>query len=145
MGHSFESRSIGGILCNYPIPRWWESDATIDAKNIQWHFLADACLTGYGAVVYRRAVSPSGDIFVTIIMSRAHVVPLDSSKASHHGSIVNLEMVSNVNQIDCRKFLLKALGALVGPLDRLRVLLKAGQGQNDMFPNVYGQQTFYDP
>ena len=93
------------LLQNYPVSRWWESDATIDAKDIQWHFLSDACLTGYGAVVYRRAVLDSGDIHLAIIMSGSHVVPLDSAKASHHGSIVNLELIGLGRQISFRKFL----------------------------------------
>ena len=102
------------LLRNYPVPRWWENDATMDAKNIQWHFQSDACLTGYGAVVYRRAVSDAGDIYVALIMARAHVVPLDLSKASHHGSIVKLELIGLGNQMDCRKFLINTFGELVG-------------------------------
>ena len=89
MEEFFVWTSLIPLLRKYLIPRWLENDATINAQDVQWHFLADASLLGYGAVVYRRAVS-SGEIFVTIIMSRAHVVPLDSSKASHHGSIFNL-------------------------------------------------------
>ena len=97
--------------------------------------------------MYRRAVSPSGDIFVTIIMLHAHVVPLDSSKASHHGSIVNLEMISNVTQIECLKFLLKALGTLAKKFHWTdsECCLKQIKGHDDVFPTVYGQQTFYDP
>ena len=100
------------LLQNYPVTRWWETDATMNASNVQWHFFADASKTGYGAVVYRRAVAASGEISLAIVMSRSHVVPLDSSKASHHGLITNLELTSNASQIECLIFVLKAIGPI---------------------------------
>ena len=45
-------------------------------------------------------------------MSGTHVVPLDSSRALHHGLITNLELTSNVTQFECQTFLEKWLGPL---------------------------------
>ena len=47
-----------------------------------------------------------------MIMSRSHVVPLDCSKASHHGSIPRLETVANTKSVKVRNFLSKIFGKL---------------------------------
>ena len=106
------------LLENYPIKRWWETNETMDSQDISWHFFSDASLEGYGVVVYRRVVGPvvpplvHGKIHVSLIMSRSHVVPLDSSKASHHGSMPRLETVANTKSVKTRTFLTKIFGKL---------------------------------
>ena len=89
------------LLANYPIPRWWNTEDTMDAAEVTWHYFADASKDGYGAVAYRRVVAHPkppyrhGKVHMTIVMLRSHCVPLDSSRSSHHGSIPRLETTAN--------------------------------------------------
>ena len=80
------------------------------SKDTSLHIFCDAALTGFGAVAYRRAVAESGEIFCTIITSRAHVVPLDSSKASHHNSIPRLELTAAEKGTQLRQFIEASVG-----------------------------------
>ena len=82
------------ILRSYAIPRWWNTEATQGSNDVSLHIFCNAASTGFGAVTYFWVVAENGEVFCTIITSRAHVVPLDSSKASHHNSIPLLELTA---------------------------------------------------
>ena len=92
-------------LTTYKIPRWWDIESTAKTPNEELHIFCDAAEEGYGAVAYRRAVGPNGDIFITIITARSHVVPLNPTRASHHNSIPRLEMTAAAKAVEIRRFI----------------------------------------
>ena len=98
------------LLQRYPIPRWWNTDETIGAEDISLHIFADASKIGYGAIVYRRAVSRTGVIAVSFICSGSHVVPNNAARASHDGSTPPLEMVAAAKAVEKRLFVERSVG-----------------------------------
>ena len=106
----FEWASSVPILRSYAIPRWWNTDSTVSSNDVSLHIFCDAASTGFGAVAYRRVVGENGEVFCTIITSRAHVVPLNSSKASHHNSIPRLELTAAEKGTQLRQFIEASVG-----------------------------------
>ena len=92
------------------MPRWWNTESTRDAEDISLHIFCDAASTGFGAVAYRRVVGRNGEVFCTIVTSRAHVVPLNSAKASHHNSIPRLELTAAEKGTQLRQFIETSVG-----------------------------------
>ena len=81
-------------LIHIRIPRCFTFAETMDATIIELHVFVDAGPLGLGAVGFRVERHSNGNVFINIIMSRSHVVPLNASKASHHNSIPRLELVA---------------------------------------------------
>ena len=54
---------------------------------------------------HRRVIGRNGEVFCTIVMLRAHVVPLNSSKALHHNSIPRLELTAAEKGTQLRQFI----------------------------------------
>ena len=96
------------LLSQLSIPRWWDTDGTIDPVDEQLHVFADASSAAYGCAAYRRVVGRGGEIFVTILTARSHVVPLNPTRASHHNSIPRLELVAAKKAVEVKLFLEKA-------------------------------------
>ena len=82
------------LLCSITIPRCFTTPETLDADTIECHVFCDASPLGYGCVGYRVERHANGNVFINIITSRSHVVPLNPSKASHHNSMPRLELVA---------------------------------------------------
>ncbi|XP_055633073.1 uncharacterized protein LOC129773487 [Toxorhynchites rutilus septentrionalis] len=59
---------------------------------IELHGFSDASLRAYGACIYLRAVSPSGEIFVNLLTSKSKVAPLGTSKKQKKVSLPRLEL-----------------------------------------------------
>ena len=64
---------------------------------------------GFGAVAYRRQVNVNGSVYVTILGSKSHVVPLNSKRVSHHNSVPRVEIVSAEKVIQLKQFVNKTL------------------------------------
>ena len=97
------------LLAHLSIPRWWDTDGTVDPVDEQLHIFSDAASTAYGCCAYRRVVGKDGEIFVTLLTARSHVVPLNPSRSSHHNSIPRLELVAAKKAVEVRLFLERAL------------------------------------
>ena len=78
-------------LNGFKICRWTATLATQDAKR-QLMVFSDASSEGYGVVIYVRRATPDGVIHVSIVCSKAHVVPVKDAEAGHHDSIPRLEL-----------------------------------------------------
>ena len=96
-------------LVHIRIPRCFTSDATMDADVIELHVFVDAGPLGFGAVGFRLERHANGNIFINIVMSRSHVVPLNASKASHHNSIPRLELVAAEKGVQIRNSIVNAV------------------------------------
>ena len=101
-------------LMAYSVPRWWSTEGTEDFVDETLHIFGDASLEGYGAVAYRRVVGRSGEVFVTIVYAKTHVVPLDASRASHHNHIPRLELVAAEKTVLMRLYIERALKKTFG-------------------------------
>ena len=92
------------ILADLRLPRWWNQGVD-EPKSSQLHVFTDAAPTsGYGAVAYHRVEAPDGSVKVILLCSRSHVVPLDSSRASHHNSAPRLELFACEKGVELRAF-----------------------------------------
>ena len=64
------------------------------------HIYCDASQVGYGVCAYRRCTGGGGEIHVTLLFSRAHVVPLDmvrqalKDQENHHDAMPRLEITA---------------------------------------------------
>ena len=96
-------------LSQYKIPRWWNTEETVDVLDDELHIFSDASTEGYGAIAYRRVIGRNGKPHVAIIAAKSHVVPLDPQKSSHHNSVPRLELVAALKAIELRKSVEKAL------------------------------------
>ena len=94
-------------LAKLRIPRWWNCGCN-DPIDEQIHCFGDAAAGGYGAVVYRRIVTPLNEVKVVIVTARSHVVPLNPSRASHHNSIPRLEMTAAAKTVELKQFVERA-------------------------------------
>ena len=97
------------LLSALRIPRWWNHSVVGKVVAVELHLFSDASVSGYAAVCYRRAIDENGGVCVSIVTSRCHVVPLDSSRASHHNSIPRLELVAAEKSVELRQFVEAAL------------------------------------
>ena len=97
------------VLADLRLPRWWNQG--IDApKSQELHVFSDASATsGYGACAYNRVEAPNGDVKVILLCSRSHVVPLDSSRASHHNSTPRLELFACEKGVELRLFVQRSM------------------------------------
>ena len=59
--------------------------------------------------MYRLERYSNGEVFITIVTSRSHVVPLNSTKASHHNSIPRLELVAAEKGVQLHNFVNSAV------------------------------------
>ena len=98
----FEWASSIKHLSQHYVPRCWNLPSTIGCVP-ELHIFSDAGKTAYGAVAYRVVRGIDGIIHSHIICSKGHVVPADSRRSSHHGSIPRLELVAAVKALDIRK------------------------------------------
>ena len=89
-------------LRDIAIPRPWDSPQTVNGEE-QLHIFSDACKTGFGAVVYRRAIGVDGSIRVSFLNGKSHVTPKNTSRAGFHGSIPRLELSAAVKSVDLLK------------------------------------------
>ena len=64
---------------------------------------------GYGAVAYRRQVNSNGSIYVTILASKSHVIPLNPKRASHHNSVPRVEIVAAEKAVQLKRFVNKTI------------------------------------
>ena len=105
---------------NFCIPRCWNTELTIDSER-QLHCFTDASQIGYGAVCYKCVIpiGPNPIPRVDFIIGKGHVVPLDSSKASHHNLTPRLELVAGVKGVDIVKAVKKLMKV---PFDRTFVV-----------------------
>ena len=69
------------LLINITIPRCFTKADLGNPIVIECHIFVDAAPGGFGAVVYRLERYSNGEVFITIVTSRSHVVPLNSTKA----------------------------------------------------------------
>ena len=102
-------------LRNLSIERAWNDPDTLGGLE-QLHIFSDASATGYGAVIYRRAVGKKGKIRVSFICGKSHVVPNDPKRTSHHGSIPRLELVSALKGVDLSRAVSKSIRNRVGEI-----------------------------
>ena len=81
------------------IPRWVATLSTTDGMA-ELHVFCDASQVGYGVCAYRRCIGGGGEIHVSLVFARAHVVPLEMARQAakdeenHEGSIPRLELTS---------------------------------------------------
>ena len=80
------------------------------STDVSLHVFGDASTSGYGAVCYRRAVAPSGEVHIAFLCSASHVVPLNAARASHHCSVPRLEMVAAAKAVEKRQFVERSVG-----------------------------------
>ena len=93
-----EWRSKLGVLESIKIPRWLATPETVGGL-VELHLFSDASLEGYGVSGYIKHYK--GDKSnVTLVFSKAHVVPIEMSKRmmkdeeNHHSSIPRLELTA---------------------------------------------------
>ena len=63
----------------------------------------------YGAVAYRRQVNRDGDVHISFIASKSHVIPLNPKRASHHNSVPRVEIVSAEKAVQLKRFVGKTI------------------------------------
>ena len=90
------------------IPRPWHTPETV-GEAAQLHVFADASQEGYGAVAYIRIVGKDGRVRICFVGGKSHVVPLDSSRTSHHNSTPRLELVGALKAVELMKAILKSV------------------------------------
>ena len=79
--------------------RWVNSEETMGGRA-ELHLFGDASLEGYGAVAYLRAVSPGGQVKVSMVCAKAQVVPIETirrvlkEQEAHKDSIPRLELTA---------------------------------------------------
>ena len=95
-------------LRNLSIERSWNDPETVGGHE-QLHIFTDASATGYGAVTYRRVIGKAGKIRVSFVCGKSHVVPSDTKRTSHHGSIPRLELVSALKGVDLSRAVSKSI------------------------------------
>lgn len=61
-------------LNHVAIPRWYLHFS--DARQLQLHIFTDASESAYSAVLYWRAIAPTGEISISLIIAKAKVAPL---------------------------------------------------------------------
>ena len=80
-------------LENLRVPCWIASSETTNSPS-ELHVFCDASMEGYGVAAYRRCTNGGGLSHVAYMFGRARVMPLDSSKLSHHNSMPRLELTA---------------------------------------------------
>ena len=95
-------------LKSVSIPRSLHVPESVGAPA-QLHLFSDACLEGYGTVGYVRMVMKDGRVRLVFMGGKSHVVPLDSSRTSHHNSIPRLELVSALKSVELMRAIQKLL------------------------------------
>ena len=94
---NWQSSLIG--LERIKIDRWVATSETTKG-SAEIHVFCDASIDDYGIAVYLVMRSDDGQVTVTLIFSRAHVVPLDMARKiikdqeDHHGSVPRLELTA---------------------------------------------------
>ena len=79
------------FLESFRITRWTATLETQDGKKIL-HGYSDSSGRAYGAVYYIRYEGPNGEVHVSIVCSKSHVVPLKDVEAGHMESTPRLEL-----------------------------------------------------
>ena len=107
----FRYTSSWPLLSQYRVKRWWNGDVdNVDVISVTIEIFCDAAPKGgFGAVAYRRQVNSDGSVYVTILGSKSHVVPLNPKRASHHNSVPRVEIVSAEKAIQLKRFVNKTL------------------------------------
>ena len=97
-------------LSKISIPRWWDDESTL-GKDVQLHCFSDAAEDGFGSVCYRRVDSgePGVPPRVDFVLGKCHVVPLDSSKTSHHNLTPRLELVAAVKSTQLQTMIVESV------------------------------------
>ena len=73
------------------------------------HTFCDAAEPGFGVVSYWLSEDEDGTIKVIILCAKAHVVPLDPAKASHHNSIPRLELTAAEKAVKVKLFVKRTI------------------------------------
>ena len=137
------------LLKKVKIARSWEEESNVGG-TARRHVFVDASKKGYGCVIYRRIVGPTGIIRVAFLYGKAHVVPLDSSRSSHHGIIRRLEMVGDVSGMEGEQTIEASMteeergrrGNLV--LDRLKLRAPTSVRSYGLPSSVHSKSSFED-
>ena len=87
------------LLKELSIERAWDDEETLEGVATR-HVFVDASKGGFGCCIYRRGVGNQGKVRVVFICGRSHVVPKNSARASHHGSIPRLELTAAVKGVE---------------------------------------------
>ena len=96
------------LLIQIEIPRHIEW-GIVKAVRREVHIFCDAAIPGFGVVGYWLVEDEDGTIRVTILCAKAHVVPLDASKASHHNSVPRLEMTAAEKAVKLKLFIKRTI------------------------------------
>ena len=107
----FRYTSSWPLLQQYRVERWWNGG--VDNSNIAEVTIEIFCDAapkgGYGAVAYRRQVNRDGDVHISFIASKSHVIPLNPKRASHHNSVPRVEIVSAEKAVQLKRFVGKTI------------------------------------
>ena len=86
------------------------ASTTATLRKSQLRSFVDAAPKGgYGAVAYRRQVNRDGDVHISFIASKSHVIPLNPKRASHHNSVPRVEIVSAEKAVQLKRFVGKTI------------------------------------
>jgi len=97
------------------IPRWFATPSTTNGKP-ELHVFSDASLEGYGVTAYIRWIGENGEVHVSNLFSRAHVVPIDMLKKAlkdqenHHNSMPRLELTAACLAAKVRDMIVREIG-----------------------------------
>ena len=58
------------------IPRW--TGFSLELVDIQLHGFSDTSEKAYGAIIYLRVETPSGDVIVSLLSSKTKIAPLNT-------------------------------------------------------------------
>ena len=103
------------LLKHLSIPRAFETQKTLGGEQ-QLHIFCDASTSGFGAVAYLRKIGPNGDIRVSFILGKAHVIPLNPTRTSHHNSTPRMELTASVKGTELLSTILQSYRM---PFDRI--------------------------
>ncbi len=96
------------LLADISINRYIELGITKPVRR-EVHIFCDAAISGFGVVGYWLVEDEDGTIRITILCAKAHVVPLDASKASHHNSVPRLEMTAAEKAVKMKLFIKRTM------------------------------------
>ena len=96
------------LLARVAINRHIEFGITNPVRR-EVHVFCDAAEPGFGCVGYWLVEDENGTIRVTILAAKAHVVPLDPAKASHHNSVPRLEITAAEKAVKMKLFIQRTL------------------------------------
>ena len=91
------------------IRRWTATRETQDAEP-ELHVFSDASAKAYGVAAYRRMATRDGAVHVSLVFSKARVVPIKVANAGHHESIPRLELQAARLAAQTRAFIQRESG-----------------------------------